>query len=121
MGAQLFRNVTRQNDWVWIQDHRENMYGVLRGHLPPRLIALFTIRSGYMQQDTVYHLAGVQLMSVVELRTSVRCTLSGNRSPQRRYPRAHNCGYREDLRSGASHTRDRPALACQQSDQFTHV
>jgi len=29
------------------------MYGALRGHLPARLIALFKIRSGYMQQDTV--------------------------------------------------------------------
>ena len=42
------------------------MYGALRGRLPARLIALFKMRSGYMQQDTVYHLAGVQFMSVVD-------------------------------------------------------
>jgi len=42
------------------------MYGALRGCLPARLIALFKIRSGYMQQDTVYHLAGVQFMSLVD-------------------------------------------------------
>ena len=42
------------------------MYGALRGRLPARLIALFKIRSGYMQQDTVYGLAGVQFMSLVD-------------------------------------------------------
>ena len=42
------------------------MYGALRGRLPARLIALFKIRSGYMPQDTVYRLAGVQFMSLVD-------------------------------------------------------
>jgi len=42
------------------------MYGALRGRLPARLIALFKIWSGYMQQDTVYRLAGVQFMSLVD-------------------------------------------------------
>ena len=42
------------------------MYGALRGRLPVRLMALFKIRSGYMQQDTVYRLAGVQFMSLVD-------------------------------------------------------
>jgi len=42
------------------------MHGALRGRLPARLIALFTIRSGYMQQDTVYRLARVQFMSLVD-------------------------------------------------------
>jgi hypothetical protein len=42
------------------------MYGALRGRLPARLMALFKIRSGYMQQDTVYRLAGVQFMSLVD-------------------------------------------------------
>ena len=42
------------------------MYGALRRSLPARLIAVFKIRSGYMQQDTVYCLAGVQLMSLVD-------------------------------------------------------
>jgi len=36
------------------------------GHLPARLIALFKIRSRYMQQDTVYRLAGVQFISLVD-------------------------------------------------------
>jgi len=42
------------------------MYCVLRGCLPARLKALFTITLGYMQQDTVYPLAGEQFMSVVK-------------------------------------------------------
>jgi len=42
------------------------MDGALRGRLPARLIALVKIRSGYMQQDTVYRPAGVQFMSLVE-------------------------------------------------------
>ena len=42
------------------------MYGALRGRLPARLITLFKIRSGYMLQDTVYRLAGVQFMSLVD-------------------------------------------------------
>jgi len=44
------------------------MYGALRGRFPARLIVLFKIRSGYMQQDTVYRLAGVQFMSLVDSR-----------------------------------------------------
>ena len=65
-GAQLFLNHTSRNACVWIQASGENMYGVLRGDLPARLIALFKIRSSYMQQDTVYRLAGVQFMSLVD-------------------------------------------------------
>ena len=42
------------------------MYGALRGRLPARLIALLKMRSGYLQQDTVYRLAGVQFMSLVD-------------------------------------------------------
>ena len=42
------------------------MYGALRGCLPARLIALFKIPSGYMQPDTVYRLARVQFMSLVD-------------------------------------------------------
>jgi len=42
------------------------MYSALRGLLPASLIALFKIPSGYMQQDTVYRLAGVQFMSLVD-------------------------------------------------------
>jgi len=65
-GARLFRNQTSQNDCVWIQAGGQNMYGALRGRLPARVIALFKIRSGYMQQDTVYRLAEVQFMSLVD-------------------------------------------------------
>jgi len=65
-GARLFRNLTSWNDCVGIQAGGENMYGALRGRLPSRLIALFKIRSGYMQQDTIYRLAGVQFMSLVD-------------------------------------------------------
>jgi len=41
------------------------MYCALRGRLPASLVALFKIRSGYLQQDTVYRLAGVQFMGLV--------------------------------------------------------
>jgi len=68
MRARFFRNQTSRNDCILIQAGEENMYGALRGCLPARLIALFKIRSGYMQQDTVYRLAGVQFMSLVDSR-----------------------------------------------------
>jgi len=42
------------------------MYDTLRGRLLARLIALFKIRLGYIQQDMVYRLAGVQFMSLVD-------------------------------------------------------
>jgi len=67
-GARLFRNQTSRNDCVWIQAGGENMYSALRGRLPARLIALFKIQLGYMQQDTVYRLVGVQFMSLVDSR-----------------------------------------------------
>jgi len=94
------------------------MYDALSGRHRGRLIALFKIRSGYMQQDTVYRLAEVQFISV---RTTVGRTRSGNRSAQRLYPRAHNCGYRDDLRPAASDTGDRAALACHHSHRYPHV
>jgi len=65
-GARLFCNQTSRNYCVWIQAGGENLYGALRSHVLARLIALFKIRSGYMQQDTVYRLAGVQFMSLVD-------------------------------------------------------
>jgi len=67
-GTRLFRNQTSRKDCVWIQAGGENMYGALRGRLPAWLIALFKIQLGYMQQDTVYCLAGVQFMSLVDSR-----------------------------------------------------
>jgi len=42
------------------------MYCVLRARLLARLKALFTITFGYMQQDSVYPLAGDQFMRVVK-------------------------------------------------------
>jgi len=65
-GARLFRNQTSRNDCVWIQAGGENVHGALRGRLQARLLALFKIRLGYMRQDTVYRLAGVQFMSLVD-------------------------------------------------------
>jgi len=65
-GARLFRNQTSRNDCVWIQPGGENVYGALRGRLPASLIALFKVPSGYMQQDMVYCLAGVQFMTLVD-------------------------------------------------------
>ena len=65
-GTQLLRNQAIRNDWVWIQAGNEHTYGALRGRLPARLIALFKIRSAYMQQDTVFCLAGVQFLSLVD-------------------------------------------------------
>ena len=65
-GAQLFRNQTSRNPCFGIQAGGENMYGALWCHLPARLIAVFKIRSGNMQQDTVYRVAGVQFMSLVD-------------------------------------------------------
>ena len=121
MGARLFCNQTSRNDSVRIQAGGENMYGALRGRLPARLIALFTIRSAYMQQDTVYRLAGVQFMSLVD--SGRPSDVHGLVTVQLREVtrELHNCGYRDDHRPGASATGDRAALACQQSDRFTHV
>ena len=65
-GARIFRKQTSQNDCVWIQAGGENMYGGRRGRLPARIIALFKMWSGYMQQDTVDCLAAVQFMSRVD-------------------------------------------------------
>jgi len=65
-GARLFRNQPSQNDCVWIEAGGENMYGALRGRPPARPIGLFKIPSGYIQQDTVYCLARVLFMSLVD-------------------------------------------------------
>jgi len=67
-GARLFPNQTSRNDCVWIPAGGENTYGALKGRLPARVKALFKIRSGYIQPDTVYCLAGVQFMSLIDSR-----------------------------------------------------
>ena len=61
--AQLFRNHASRNDCVWIQAGGAQMYGALRRRLLAKLLALFKIRNTY--QNTVCHLACVQLMGVV--------------------------------------------------------
>jgi len=43
-GAIHFTNQGSRNDWVWVQAGSEEMYGALRGRLPAKLLALFTIR-----------------------------------------------------------------------------
>jgi len=58
-GARPFCNQTSQNDCICIQAGGENLYGAPRGGHLERLMARFTILSGYMQQDKVYRLAGV--------------------------------------------------------------
>jgi len=65
-GARLCHNQTSRNDCFWIQAGGENMYGALRGRLQASFIARFKIRSGDMQQDKVYPLAGVEFMSLVD-------------------------------------------------------
>jgi len=49
-------------------------------------------------------------------------TQSENNSSAQRYsPRAHNCGYRDELKPSKSYTRDKLSLPCQQSNRLTHV
>jgi len=120
-GARLFCNQTSRNDCVWILASGENMYCALRGRLPARLIALF-------QNPVRLYAAGYCLSprrgsihALGRLPTTIGLRRCGNRSAQRHYPGAHNCGYWDDHRPGASDTGDRAALACQLSDRFTHV
>jgi len=47
-----FRNQGSPNDWVWVEPGSEKMQVVLRGHLPAKLVALFTIRD-YTCENTV--------------------------------------------------------------------
>jgi len=42
------------------------MYGAFRGRLLARVIALFKTRLRYMEQYTVYRLAGVQFMNLLD-------------------------------------------------------
>src|SRR5437588_5450376 len=42
-GVSLFQNQACCNDWVWVQTGGEEMYGVLRGRLPGKLIALIKL------------------------------------------------------------------------------
>ena len=62
-GTRLFRNQASRNDCIWLQAGGGQMYSALRGRLPGKLLALYNMRNTH--QDTVCHLAGVQLMGVV--------------------------------------------------------
>jgi len=63
-GPLNFRNHGSRNDWVWVRAGTEDMYGMLRGRLPAKLVALFKIRD-YRCEDRVRRLAGVQFVSAV--------------------------------------------------------
>jgi len=59
-----FRNQESRNDWVWVQAGSEEMYGVLRGRLPAKLVALFTIRD-YTCENAVRRVVAVRMLSAV--------------------------------------------------------
>jgi len=63
-GALHFRNQGSRNDWVWVQAGFEEMYGVLRGRLPAKLVALFKIRD-YTCENAVRRVAAVRMLSAV--------------------------------------------------------
>jgi len=91
--------------------------GVVSGNGPStvqNLVGLYAAEHGLLPRRGSIHEPG-------RLPTTVGRTQSDNHSTERHNPRAHNCGYRDDLRPGASDTGDTAALACQQSDRFTHV
>jgi len=60
--------MTRDKDCLGIQAGGKNIYGVLRGPLPARLIARVKIPSDHMQPHTVLRLGGVQFLIVVNFR-----------------------------------------------------
>ena len=62
-GTHRFWNQESQNDCVWVHAGSEEMYGALRGRLPAKLVVLYKLRD--CSQDTVRHLAGVQILSPV--------------------------------------------------------
>ena len=64
IGAPDFRNQGSQNDWVWVQAGDKEMYGVLRGHLPAKLLAVFKIRNPTCN-GRVRRLACIEMLSTV--------------------------------------------------------
>jgi len=66
-GTLHFRNQGSRNDLVWVQAGTEEMYGVLRGRLPAKLVALFKILDPG-SKDTVREVAGIQLLTPVNSR-----------------------------------------------------
>jgi len=66
-GTLHFRNQGSRNDLVWVQAGTEEMYGVLRGRLPAKLVALFKILDPG-SKDTVRQVAGIPLLTPVNSR-----------------------------------------------------
>ena len=63
-GALHFNKQVNRNDWVWVQDGTEEMYGALRGRLPAKLLALIKIRD-YPCENAVRRVAAVRMLSAV--------------------------------------------------------
>ena len=59
-GYRQFRDTIPRGDWVWVRMADSSKYGILRGHLPGKLKALFTVRLGGEDQE----LALVEMMEV---------------------------------------------------------
>ena len=63
-GSRLFGNQGSRNDWVGVHAGWEGSYGMLRGRLPAKFIALFKIRD-FISEGGVRQLASIQILSVV--------------------------------------------------------
>ena len=61
-GSRNFRDRGPRTDWVWVRVGTELQYGLLRGHLPGKILALFTVHSLESEEDS--SLALVQLTRV---------------------------------------------------------
>jgi len=64
-GTKAFRNGGSRNDWVSVQTCGEANYGNLRGHLVPRLLALFKIRNILSDAAAVHLLALVRILDLI--------------------------------------------------------
>lgn len=42
--GERFRNYDPRQDWVWVRTGAKSMYGILQGHLPGRIRAIFKLR-----------------------------------------------------------------------------
>ena len=63
-GALHFANQGSRTDWIWVQTATEEMFGVLRGRLPAKLVALSKIRN-YTCENTGYRVVAVRMLSAV--------------------------------------------------------
>ena len=64
-GALHFRNQGSRNDRVWVLGGSEEMYGARRGHLPPKLVALFFTIREYTCENAVRRVVAVGMLSAV--------------------------------------------------------